>query len=346
MSAQHHKLRRRTLPALMASGALALIGAFGVGASSASAARNFKATQEQSQNWAGYVVKNSAGKSFSSVSGSWTQPTAKANSGTAQGYSAFWVGLGGPSSRSQSLEQVGTSADSVNGRAKYYAWYELLPSAQVKLSIAIHPGDHISARVTVSTTTVTIWLSDTTTGQSVTKSLRMNNPDTSSAEWIAESPSTTTPQPGVYQTLPLANFGKATFTAAFATADGHTGSISDPSWSAAQVQLTPASNFSDPSAGGSFSPAGSPGVHSRPLEAPRPPACPLTGRRSRCPTRREPAPTSPRARAMAVSATVPPGRGMAAPGTATEPGPGPPTAAQAPTPPTRSALPAGRPEVI
>ena len=242
----------------MASGALALIGAFGVGASSASAARNFKATQEQSQNWAGYVVKNSAGKSFASVSGSWTQPTAKANSGTAQGYSAFWVGLGGTSSRSQSLEQVGTSADSVDGRAKYYAWYELLPSAQVKLSIAIHPGDHISARVTVSTTTVTVWLSDTTTGQSVTKSLRMNNPDSSSAEWIAEPPSTTTPQPGVYQTLPLANFGKATFTAAFATADGHTGSISDPSWSAAQVQLTPASNFSDPSAGGSFSPAGSP----------------------------------------------------------------------------------------
>jgi hypothetical protein len=80
----------------------------------------------------------------------------------------------------------------------------------------------------------------------------MNNPDTSSAEWIAESPSTTTPQPGVYQTLPLANFGKTTFTATFATADGHTGSISDPRWSAAQVQLTPASNFSDPSAGGSL----------------------------------------------------------------------------------------------
>jgi Peptidase A4 family len=252
--APHHISRRRTLPAMMASGALALAGSFGFGASSASA-QAFKATQKQSQNWAGYVVKNSTGKGFSSISGSWTQPTAKASSRTAQGFSAFWVGLGGTSSRSQSLEQVGTSSDSVNGNATYYAWYELLPSAQVKLSIAIHPGDHISARVTVSASIVTVWLSDTTTRQSVTKSLRMRNPDTSSAEWIAESPSTTT-QPGVYQTLPLANFGEATFTAAFATADGDTGSISDPSWSAAQVQLTPASNLADPSAGANFSPAG------------------------------------------------------------------------------------------
>ena len=46
----------------------------------------------------------------------------------------------------------------------------------------------MSGKVTVNGTTVTISLSDQTTGESVTKSLQMSQPDTSSAEWIAEAP--------------------------------------------------------------------------------------------------------------------------------------------------------------
>jgi Peptidase A4 family len=257
MLAKHNRRRRRGLPVLAITTTLALIGGFAIDAMSASA-RTVKAKQQQSQNWAGYVVESSTGKSFSSVSGSWTQPTATASSGTDQGYSAFWVGLGGATGQSQSLEQVGTSADWVNGQAEYHAWYELVPSGEVKLNIAIHPGDHMSGRVTVNGTRVTISLSDQTTGQSVTKSLQMSHPDTSSAEWIAEAPSTTS-QLGVYQTLPLADFGKSTFTRASATADGHTGSISDSSWSVEEVQLSATGTVGDPAAGGSFTPAGLPG---------------------------------------------------------------------------------------
>lgn len=117
----------------------------------------------------------------------------------------------------------------------------------------------MSGKVTVSGITVTISLSDQTTGQSVTKSLQMSHPDTSSAEWIAEAPSTTS-QPGVYQTLPLADFGKVTFTGASATSDGHTGSISDPNWSVQQVQLSTTGTVGDPAARGSFTPAGLAGV--------------------------------------------------------------------------------------
>lgn len=185
-----------------------------------------------SQNWAGYVA---GGTQFSSVSGSWVQPTAKCGSG--QTYSAFWVGIGGSSDQSSALEQTGTQADcTASGATDYYAWYELVPAAPVKLGLAVKPGDHISAKVNVSGSNVTVSLSDQTTGQSTTKTLQMNNPDTSSAEWIAEAPSACDGS-GSCQPLPLADFGTVQFTSATATANGHTGTISDPNWSSQPVQL-------------------------------------------------------------------------------------------------------------
>jgi Peptidase A4 family len=189
-----------------------------------------------SGNWAGYIAKTTSRDSFSTVSGSWTQPAATSSSSATSGYSAFWVGLGGSSGDSQSLEQIGTSSDWVDGHAEYYAWYELLPAAEVKLDMAINAGDRIAASVNVSGTTVTMHLIDETTGASVTKTESMSNPDTSSAEWIAEAPAGGSDS-GNYQTLPLANFGKVTFTSASATADGHTGSISDSDWAVQQVNL-------------------------------------------------------------------------------------------------------------
>jgi hypothetical protein len=186
-----------------------------------------------SQNWAGYVA---SGSNFSSVSGSWVQPSANTSAG--DGYSAFWVGLGGSGhSQSQSLEQIGTQANVTNGQPVYYAWYELVPSAPVRLDLAIHPGDHISAGVSVSGTSVTVSLSDQTTGASYNNTLQMSNPDTSSAEWIAEAPSASDGQ-GNLQPLPLADFGTVNFSNASATAAGHTGSITDPAWNNQAIALT------------------------------------------------------------------------------------------------------------
>jgi hypothetical protein len=57
--------------------------------------------------WAGYVVE-AGGRSFTSVSGGWTQPRIVCNRpGSAV---AFWIGLGGAHADSRALEQVGTSA--------------------------------------------------------------------------------------------------------------------------------------------------------------------------------------------------------------------------------------------
>ena len=71
----------------------------------------------------------------------------------------------------------------------------------------------------------------------MTKTLQMSSPDTSSAEWIAEAPSSCT-QDGSCQPLPLADFGTVTFSNASATANGHTGPISDSEWQAQAVQLS------------------------------------------------------------------------------------------------------------
>ncbi|MGA2926639.1 MAG: G1 family glutamic endopeptidase, partial [Solirubrobacteraceae bacterium] len=218
---------RHLIPTLAVAAVAAIPGA-------ATASAAVTQSEQVSENWSGYVA--SGASAFSSVSGSWVQPTADCSAG--DGYSAFWVGLGGAGQQSQALEQVGTQSDCVSGgQTDYYAWYELVPSAPVKLPITISPGDHVAARVTVDGTTVTVSLSDETTGASSTKTLQMSAPDSSSAEWIAEAPSTCD-ESGNCQPLPLADFGTVTFTSTSATADGHTGSISDPNWTAVPVALS------------------------------------------------------------------------------------------------------------
>ena len=220
--------------------ALAIVGSMtgaGVIASSASAAT----TDQQSAvsaNWSGYVVGGSQSNSnqqFSSVSGSWTEPSTNCSAG--QGDAAYWVGLGGAGQSSQHLEQVGTESDcSGTGAATHYSWWEIVPAAPVRFDVAISPGDHISAKVTVSGSNVTMSLTDETTGQSASKTSQMSDPDLSSAEWIAEAPSQCDGS-GNCTPVPLADFGTVNFTNASVTSNGHTGTISDSNWSSEPVQL-------------------------------------------------------------------------------------------------------------
>ncbi len=124
----------KRLLSIAASGTLLAIGASLIGTGAAAAAT----PEAASANWAGYVAGASGGQNFSRVSGSWVQPSAGTSAG--DGYSAFWVGLGGSGqSSSQSLEQIGTQADVSNGQPVYYAWYELVPAAPVKIGVADPP---------------------------------------------------------------------------------------------------------------------------------------------------------------------------------------------------------------
>ena len=64
----------------------------------------------------------------------------------------------------------------------------------------------------------------------------MASPDTASAEWIAEAPTTVTP--GGTRILPLTDFGTVRFTGATATSStGHTGRIADSAWSSSRILL-------------------------------------------------------------------------------------------------------------
>ena len=217
----------------------------GVSAGSASAATS-AASETVSQNWAGYVVGGSdSSTQFSNVSGSWVQPTSQCSGG--QDYAAYWVGIGGSGSGagqytslgdsgSTSLEQIGTQGDCTGNGTEYYAWYEMVPAAPVQIDMTVHAGDHMSGSVEVAGSTVTVSLTNNTTGQAFSKTLQENNPDTSSAEWIAEAPSQCDGS-GTCTPLPLSDFGTVDFSSATATANGHTGTISDPNWSAQAVAL-------------------------------------------------------------------------------------------------------------
>jgi hypothetical protein len=199
------------------------------------------ATEATSENWAGYEVSGGS-SNFSAASGSWVQPTARCTSQSPT-YSAFWVGLGGGGQSSSALEQIGTQSDCTSsGTTQYYAWYELVPKAPVRLDMKISPGDRMYARVTVSGTTVRLSLDDQTTGASVGKTLPMSNPDTSTAEWVAEAPSQCMSSMQDCSPLPLTDFASVRFTNAYATSNGHTGSIGDSSWSAQAISLAPSSS--------------------------------------------------------------------------------------------------------
>ena len=213
-------------------GALAL-AAFGLlGAASAAPAD----AASVSSNWAGYVASPAAGARYSSVSGSWTQPAATCSAGH-ETYAAAWVGLGGDSEGAHALEQTGTDADCTrSGRAVYTAWYELIPAGPVKVPLKVHPGDTMTASVTVRGRDVTLRLRDITSGARYTTTRRAASIDVSSAEWIVEAPSVCDGSGGC-STLPLTNFGAVAFSLASATIGTDTGPANDPAWSASALEL-------------------------------------------------------------------------------------------------------------
>jgi hypothetical protein len=196
------------------------------------------ADTSNSSNWAGYSVHRS-GVNFRQVVAAWRQPTPKCTVGN-ESYSAVWVGLGGYSQTSNALEQIGTEADcSQSGKVVSSAWYELVPAASRAIRLRVRPGDLLGASVTVAGHRVVVALTNTTTHRSFTKTMYASSVDVSSAEWIVEAPSDCITDTAC-QTLPLANFGSATFSYAGAVSTtGHSGAISDPTWGSTKIQLIP-----------------------------------------------------------------------------------------------------------
>lgn len=151
-------------------------------------------------NWSGYAVP---GANVTDAKGSWIVPSVDCGD-NATNYASFWAGIDGYSS--STVEQTGTDSDCSAGQPSYYAWFEFYPGPSFNvLDFPVSPGDNIEAEVSYNQTTqlFTAHIKNITTAQSFRISSAVPNAMRSSAEWIAEAPSSTF----TGQILPLSKFG-------------------------------------------------------------------------------------------------------------------------------------------
>ena len=199
--------------------------------------------QASSLNWSGYVVSGPPG-SVSDAKGSWVVPSVVEPCSSTNTYSAFWVGIDGWNS--PTVEQTGTESSCINGKPNYFAWYEFFPRNEMRInSVPIRPGDVVSAEVQFSNNKFNVSIINLTLGVSFDKSIRVNGAARSSAEWIAEAPSS---RAGI---LPLANFGTVVFGQDYsgvpgtcmATVDGSTGTIGSFGSAASAITMSGSSTL-------------------------------------------------------------------------------------------------------
>jgi hypothetical protein len=174
-------------------------------------------TKVDSTNWSGYA---DTGTGYKSVSAHWKEPTGTCTSATS--LAAFWVGIDGFSS--QSVEQDGTLIECSGGTPFYFTWWEMFPTNDIQVvGDTLSPGDSITASVTRSGTTYTLKLTDSTnTANSFSEkeTCSASSCADTSAEWIAEAPSSST---GVE---PLTHFSQWTASSAKVATTSKTGVIS------------------------------------------------------------------------------------------------------------------------
>ena len=200
-----------------------------------------QAALQLSSNWAGYALTSpdpTSPATFSGVSGTWAQTAVKCRGNDSDSQTSAWIGLGGYNEGSTALEQIGTGVDcSETGPPSYYAWYELVPQPPISFALQIEPGDVIAASISVKNNLVTLIVRNKTRHTLPDKQQTVKSPDLSSAEWIVEAPSECTGD--ACDMVPLVNFGSVTMSNLSASANGHTGSLTSPFWTATPLQLVP-----------------------------------------------------------------------------------------------------------
>ena len=179
--------------------------------------------------WSGYVV-TAPGVSFTSVSGTWTEPAASCTKGAEAALSTVWVGLGGYTAASTALDQIGTDANcDAAGHARYSAWFELLPDVAHSIAKEVDAGDTMAGSVVIrKTNLIELTLRDLSRDWTFAAAIQVGVPDESSAEWVVEAP---------YGCLrftchqaPLANFGTVAIRGIAVTGNGRRGSLANRTW--------------------------------------------------------------------------------------------------------------------
>lgn len=97
-------------------------------------------------NWSGYQAYTAPTMqdcSVDMVKGSWKVP--KVSETSDDTYSSAWVGIVGSD---QSILQIGTRHNFINGEAEYVTWFEIYPYGPFPVdNLSVKPGDQISAKV-------------------------------------------------------------------------------------------------------------------------------------------------------------------------------------------------------
>ena len=242
-----HRHRRRhvatwiMLWALMFSVSFGLISVFAQHFLGGTAAQNLT-----SLDWAGYIITSDFTNPkpvVTSVSGSWIVP--EIISSQQDAFSAIWIGIGGQSD--QTLVQIGTEQDSIDGQPAYSAWYEVLPDYSIAISeMKISTGDKIAASISLIDSVNNLWLvsiEDESKGQRFEKTVFYES-SRLSAEWIVERPTINNVVGN------LAQFSSVTFTSLEATVNGVTATVNNFPFSRVVMvnrqnkQLTSVSAFS------------------------------------------------------------------------------------------------------
>jgi len=104
-----------------------------------------------------------------------------------------WVGIDGDGSNT--VEQLGTTSEIVNGATVYYAWAEAFPAPEVVLHDAngnpapVEPGDHMSGSIRARGDVYTLALFDYTENWKYQQTVAIPAGQNASAEVITEAPS-------------------------------------------------------------------------------------------------------------------------------------------------------------
>jgi hypothetical protein len=202
-------------------------------------------TNVGSLNWAGYAVWGKR-LTFTSVRATFFVPyvqCARTKRGT---MSSHWVGFDGFERGSDSVEQAGIAADcSAAGKASYYAWYEMFPLPETRLSLAVKAGDSVTAAVTYNTAKATFKLVVVDNSRGEQTSVVKKCPDVKigrsklrclrdSAEGISEAPAV---RSGKKLTIAaLTDYGAVSFNTLFITdSAGFGGGPVASAWQAAKI---------------------------------------------------------------------------------------------------------------
>jgi hypothetical protein len=136
--------------------------------------------------WSGYDATSA--DDYTSVSATWTQPSVNCSKG---GDVVFWVGLGGGTASSDSLQQNGTFAQCESGAPVYSAWWETWPCNDItQYGGTVKAGDKLTAStVNEGGNKYVFTVTDSTEGWSVSPTHTGCNGGTeATAEVITETP--------------------------------------------------------------------------------------------------------------------------------------------------------------